>query len=304
MPIHPGAQVHPTALVSEEATLEEGVIVGPRCTIEGPVRVAEGCRLLGDVHLRGDVEIGPRTIVYPYACVGYGPQHVKYGPDDPVGGVRVGAGGVIREHATIHASMYPGKHTTIGERIYMMVASHIGHDCLVGDDVIMCNGALLAGHCEIAPRVYISGNAAIHQFCRVGTGAMVVGGAGCNADVPPFCTLVAPNMLGGLNLVGMRRAGIPRAEITIARRAYREVFRKRFDRAEQIRILDRLGEDSAPVREMAAFVRGSKRGVLSGDGRPRPHMLHWFHERLRPEAWAPSAHEELSLIAKERDALA
>lgn len=294
--------VHPSSTVSDEARLGPGVTVGPRCTIDGPVVLDENVTLIGDVHVYGDTHIGPDSTVYPYACVGFGPQHVKFGHGDPIGGVRIGRNAVIREHATIHAAMHEGAHTTIGDRFYIMVSAHVGHDCVVGSDVIVCNSSLLAGHCEIGDRVYISGNVSVHQFCRIGTGAMLVGGTMCNADVPPFCTLVAPNMLGGLNLVGMRRAGIPRDEITITRRAYREVFRVRIDRTEQLRRLDALGEHAAPVREMAGFVRESKRGVLAGDGRPRPHTLLWLRRALRPGAWKNL--NELAPIAEDDDGLA
>ncbi|MBZ0173304.1 MAG: acyl-ACP--UDP-N-acetylglucosamine O-acyltransferase, partial [Phycisphaerales bacterium] len=230
MPKIEAANIHPTSIVSDEARLAPGVTVGPRCTIEGPVVLGEGVTLISDVQIHGDTRIGAGSTVYPYACIGFGPQHVKIKPGDPIGGVRIGAGAVVREHATVHASMYPDKLTVIGDRFYLMVTGHVGHDCILGDDVIVCNAALLGGHCEIADRVYISGNVVVHQFCRVGRGAMLAGGAGCNADVPPYCTLVENNMLGGLNLVGMRRAGVPREDITIARKAYREAFRVKLDR--------------------------------------------------------------------------
>lgn len=305
MPNVEAANVHPTAIVSDEATLAPGVTVGPRCTIEGSVELGEGVTLLGDVQVHGDAHIGPGSTVYPYACIGFGPQHVKIRPGDPIGGVRIGAEAVIREHATVHASMYPDQLTTVGDRLYLMVNGHIGHDCVVGDDVIVCNGALLAGHCEIAERAYVSGNVAVHQFCRVGRGAMLAGGAGANADVPPYCTLIENNMLGGLNLVGMRRAGVPREEITVARRAYREVFRARLDRDTQIHRLDELGEQSGPVREMAEFVRASKRGVISGDGRPKAYALHWLRQMLRPDVWADAGAESTRLeTAGEHDGLA
>ncbi len=283
--------VHPTAVVDDRARLAPGVEVGPRCTIGDAVELGEGVTLIADVHLRGDTRIGPGTVVYPYACIGFGPQHVKIRHGDPVGAVRIGADAVIREHATIHASMYPDQQTVVGDRLYLMVGAHIGHDCVIGDDVIICNGALLAGHCEVADRAYISGNVAVHQFCRVGRGAMLSGGATCNADVPPYCTAYGINALNGLNLVGMRRAGIPREEITLARRAYREAFRTRIDRDEQIRRLEAFADRCRPAREMADFVRTTKRSVLVGDGRPRPHTIRWFRRALRPDAWTETMTE-------------
>jgi len=281
-----GADVHPTAVIDEGARLGEGVTVGPRCSVGPGVRLGDGVTLIAFVNVTAATEIGENATVYPHACLGFGPQHSRFGLDTPTGGLTIGAGAVIREHATVHTSMYEDKRTVLGDRVYLMVAAHVGHDCLIADDVIICNNALIAGHCEIGERAYISGNVAIHQFCRVGRGAMLTGNTMCNADVPPYCTLVGPNQLGGLNLVGMRRAGVPRGEITIARRAYRDAFRTRCDRTEQLRRLDALAGQSGPVAEMAQFVRATQRGVLSGDGRPRPHMLHWLRNALKRDAWA------------------
>lgn len=281
-----GADVHPTAVIEDGARLGEGVSIGPRCSVGAGVSLADRVTLIADVHVAGDTEIGEGSTVYPYACIGFGPQHVKFDTGTPVGGVTIGAGAVVREHATVHASMYPEQRTVIGERSYLMVGAHIGHDCVIGDDVIICNNALLAGHCEVADRVYVSGSVSVHQFCRIGKGAMLAGGTACNADVPPYCTLIAPNQLGGLNLVGMRRGGVSREAITVARRAYRDAFRDRCDRADQLKRLDALADESEPVAEMAEFVRTTKRGVLSGDGRPRPHMLHWLRKAIRKDAWA------------------
>lgn len=281
-----GVDIHPTAIVEDGARLGEGVSIGPRCTIGPEATLADNVTLIADAHVSGDTEIGPSSTVYPYACLGFGPQHVKFNTQTPIGGVTIGAAAVIREHATVHASMYPDQRTIVGDRAYFMVGAHIGHDCVIGDDVIICNNALLAGHCEVDNRVYISGSVSVHQFCRIGKGAMLAGGTACNADVPPYCTLIAPNQLGGLNLVGMRRGGVSREAITIARRAYRDAFRARCDREEQLNRLDALAEQSDPVAEMAAFVRTTKRGVLSGDGRPRPHVLHWLREAIKKDAWA------------------
>lgn len=290
--------IHPTALVDDAARIAPGVRIGPRCTVEGPVVLGEGVTLIADVHVHGDTRIGPGSVVYPYACIGFGPQHVKIRHGDPIGAVRIGTDTVIREHATVHASMYPDQKTVVGDRLYLMVGGHIGHDCVVGDDVIICNGAMLAGHCEIADRAYLSGGVSVHQFCRVGRGAMLAGGSSCNADVPPYCTLITMNTLNGLNLVGMRRAGLPREEITLARRAYREAFRVRLDRGEQIRRLEALADRCGPAREMAEFVRTTERGVLCGDGRPMAYTLRWLRKALRPDAWIEKIPEE------EHDALA
>lgn len=290
-------QIHPTAVVSPQATLEEGVRVGPLCVVEGPVHLAADVRLMGSNWLRGPMRIGEDTLLYPGACVGLPPQHKAIAESDEVGGVEIGAGCVLREHTTVHAAMKPGERTRVGERLYLMAGAHIGHDCVVGDDVIVCNGSVLAGHVEVHERAYVSGLVSVHQFCRIGTGAMTVGTTAFNVDVPPWCTVVAPNVLGGVNLVGLRRAGVPREEIGLAREAFRRVFRRRTARDEMIAVLEEIGAACGPARQMAEFVRGSKRGVMTGDGRPRIYTLQWLRRAMRPEVWRegldmPEAAEE------------
>ena len=261
---HSDATIHPSAIVDDAATIHRGVSVGPGCIVDAGVTLHEGVRLIANAHITGDTEVGEHTLIYPYACVGFPPQHVKIAPGDPIGGVRIGAHTTLREHTTVHAAMHPGAHTVVGDRNYLMVASHVGHDSILGDDVIVCNGSVIAGHCEIHDKAYISGNCSIHQFCRVGKGAMLSGGNATSVDVPPYCVLPARNTLAGLNLVGMRRAGIPREEITAAREAYRRALRGRPTRADQLAILDALAEKSEPVRLIAEFIRGSTRGIAVG----------------------------------------
>ncbi len=298
MPTTDETTIHPTAAISEDATIEPGAYVGPRCTIEGPVTIKTGARLLGNCHIVGDTIIGSGTTVYPFACIGFGPQHVKIKHGDPTGGVTIGEDCTIREQTSIHAAMHENERTIIGDRLYLMATAHIGHDSIISDDVVICNGSQIAGHCEIHDRAYVSGNVCVHQFCRVGTGAMLSGGNVSSLDVPPYSTLVAMNTLGGLNLVGMRRAGIPREQITIAREAFRKCFRVRHTRDEQIRMLEEFATKSGPVRLMVEFVRTTKRGVSLGDGRPRPHTMQWFRSE---DARRTLAGETIADIADDSD---
>lgn len=261
--------IHPTAIVSPEATVHPGATIGPRCTVSGPATIGPDAHLIGDVQVSGDTAIGAGTVIYPFACIGFGPQHVKIRHGDPIGGVTIGEGCTLREHTTVHAAMDTDARTVIGDRAYMMVGAHIGHDSVLGDDVIVCNSALIGGHCEIHDNAYISGNVAIHQFVRVGRGAMFSGNTGTSLDIPPYAMCAGRNYLNGLNLVGMRRAGIPRQEITVAREAYRRAFKGGLTRDEQLAVLDELAEKSGPVRAMAEFVRGSTRAIATA----RPHAL-------------------------------
>lgn len=257
------AQIHPSAIVSKEAELAPGVEIGPWCEIRGRVKLGEGVRMMARVSIEGPVEIGAGTIMYPNVCIGMPPQDVKFKPGDPTPGVRIGCGAILREYATVHAASKPEAPTTIGDRVFMMVNSHAGHDARVGNDAIMVNAVLLAGHVEIGERALLSGGVAVHQFTRVGRLAMVSGVIAMTMDVPPFCISGERNTINGLNIVGMRRAGIARDDITRLRAAFRDAFRRPLPRQEIIACLEEHGRTCALAQEMADFVRTAKRAVCT-----------------------------------------
>lgn len=262
----PAAKIHPTATIDPEAELSPGVEVGPNCTIRGDVKLGRGVVLIANVFLQGPLEVGEGTVMYPNVCVGFPPQDFKFKPGMASAGVKIGSQCVLREGMTIHqASKAPGAGppTTVGDRCFLMVQSHLGHDARIGNDVVMCNGAMLAGHTEVGDKVTISGNVAIHQFVRVGRLAMLSGLVAISRDLPPFCISGERNTMHGLNQVGLRRNGVPREEITMLRRAFREAFRVRLPRSEQNAILAELGKQSAHVRELAEFCAASKRGLVA-----------------------------------------
>ena len=261
-------QIHPTAVVSPNATLAEGVTIGPYCVIEGEVTLAEGVHLVSHVQLQGPLTIGAGTQVWPFACLGLPPQDYKFGPDSVTAGVRIGQGCIIREHATVHAATNDHTPTTIGDRVFMMGMSHVGHDGNVGDDVILVNYTGLAGHVTIGPKATLSGQCAVHQFCRIGRLAFMSAGTAVSADVPPFCVVNERQRMGGVNLVGMRRSGMARDEITAVREAFRKCFRTTLPKDELIGTLDELGTRSPAVAEMAEFVRTAKRPICPGRGKP------------------------------------
>ncbi len=264
---HETAEVHPSAHVDAEAHLGEGVVVGPRSYIGAGVRLERGVRVIGSAHIEGPATIGAGTMVYPYAVIGMPGQDFKFAPGDATPGVKVGSGCVIREHATIHQATTGDHPTTVGNKCYMMVASHVGHDCVVGNGVILVNSALLAGHVEVHDNAILSGNTAVHQFCRVGRMAIVSGGVATAMDVPPFCLCDQINATNGLNLVGLRRANVPKESIDALRFAFRTVISKSLPREEALQTLRRLGERDPYVREMADFIATSKRGVGRGADR-------------------------------------
>lgn len=265
--------VHPTAIVSDRATIDPTAEVGPYTVIEGDVTLGPGVRIIAQAFLRGPLTIGKGTVVWPGAVLGGTPQDYKFSEDTPTAGIVIGEDCIIREHVTVHSATNDETPTTIKNRVFMMATSHAGHDCLVEDDVILINGAKLAGHVHAMERACVSGNSVIHQFCRLGRFAFVSGGLGISGDVPPFCMAHDRQRLNAINLVGMRRNGFARDEITAVRKAFRECFWKPMTKDEQLGRLDELGAQFPAVQEMADFVREAKRHILPGAGRPRSHAV-------------------------------
>ena len=259
--------IHPTATVDDRAVLADDAEIGPYCIVSGAVTLGPGVRLLARVSLQGPLTIGAGTVVYPNASLGFEPQDYKFKPGSPTAGVVIGAGCLIREHATVHAATNREKPTRIGDRVFLMVNSHVGHDAEVRDDAILVNNVALGGHAEVHERAIVSGGCVLHQFGRVGRLAMCSGGSVMTNDVPPFCMAAQRNMLVGLNLVGMRRSGMPRAEIDAVRSAYREVLRRNPPRAELLAKLAERGRESPSVMLMHDFVASTKRSITPVGGR-------------------------------------
>lgn len=252
--------VHPSASVGPEVQLGEGVEIGPRCEIHGRVTLGDGVRLIGNAYLSGPLTVGAGTIIYPFACIGFPGQDVKFKPGDPTPGVSIGENCTLREHITIHAATKPDHPTIIGNRVFMMINSHVGHDSVVGNDVIMVNNACLAGHTLVQDRATLSGNCAVHQFCRIGRLAFVSGLAAVSCDAPPFSIISVRNTIGSINIIGLRRNGFSNEEITAVRQAYRLAFHgKALTKTQRIQVLDELATESKAVAELAEFVRTAKK---------------------------------------------
>lgn len=258
--------VHPTALISPEANLLPDVKIGAYAVLEGPVTLGPGCVVGPHAHLIGPLTVGANNEFGTGAVIGGPPQHLGYKGE--VTSVEIGDGNVFREHTTVHRGMPvgvgPGTGVTrVGNRGFFMAGAHIAHDCVIGDDVILANGALLGGHVTVAERAFISGNSAVHQFCRVGRLAFLSGASGSSKDIPPFWVMQDVNYVRGLNLVGMRRAGMPPAERTAVRKAYRIIYMTRPAlplSTALLRIEAEVGQFPA-IQELIGFIRTSKRGI-------------------------------------------
>lgn len=253
------AAIHPRAEVDVQAELGAGVEVGPFAVIEAGVVVGDGTRVLAGAHLRAGTTLGRENLVRDHAVLGGDPQDTAY--DGAETFLRVGDRNIFGEGCTLHRGTAPGSETRIGNDCFFMANSHAGHNCIVEDQVILANGALLGGHVHVGARAFVSGNTVVHQHLRVGRLAMLGGGSTFTADVPPFMMATEFNVLRGLNVVGIRRAGIEREAIAALRRAYRQLFGRR--RNLKIAREAVAAEPDLPpeVEELLAFLVDTPRGL-------------------------------------------
>lgn len=256
-------RIHPTAIVDPGCEFGDGVEIGPYCVLSGRVTLGAGVRLVSHVMLQGPVKIGDRTTIYPYACIGFPPQDLKFKLGDVTAGVVIGQDGMLREHVTIHASTKPDIPTTVGDRAFLMVNTHFGHDVRVGNDVTIVNNCMLAGHVQLGDRVLMGGGAGIAQLVRIGMLSFLGGNTGMTLDVAPFSICALRNTMTGVNVVGMRRAGYARTEIDGVRKAYAQCFVERLPKPEMIVRLREMGATCPAVQTMADFVASSTRGICT-----------------------------------------
>jgi UDP-N-acetylglucosamine acyltransferase len=256
-------RIHPTAVIAPEAELADDAHVGPYVVIEGRVRIGSGCILRPHAHLCGPLNMGRNNVIFSGAVLGERPQHLQY-KDEPTS-LEIGDANVFREHVTIHrGTTHTGK-TQIGNRNFFMAGSHIAHDCTIGNGCILANGALVGGHCKVGDGVYLSGNCAIHQFVRVGRLALLSGCSATTKDIPPFIMQQGINCVVGINLIGMRRAGMTHAQINAVRHAFHVLYRQGQTITTALDQLEReLGAIDA-ITEMIAFIRESTRGISVAD---------------------------------------
>ena len=255
MAIAESAVIHPTALVEDGAEIGERATIGPYCVVGPEVSLASEVTLRSHVSVEGWTAIGEGTIVFPFASIGSAPQDLKYKGERTR--LEIGARNRIREHATMNPGTEGGGGLTkVGDDGLFMMGTHVGHDCLVGDGVILANNATLAGHVQVGDFAVLGGLCAIHQFCRIGRHAMVGGMAGVEKDVIPFGSVLGNRAaLGGLNLIGLKRRGFDRETIQALRKAYEMLFYGEGVLAERVAEVTSAFAEVAPVKEILDFIQ-------------------------------------------------
>ncbi len=249
--------IHPTALVAPGAHLGPGTRVGPYAIVEEETVLGAGCQLRAHAVVKRYARLGEANVIHEGAVVGGEPQDLSFqgGPT----GLRIGDRNTLREGVTIHRANKPGGETTVGSDCFLMAYVHVAHDCHVGDRVVMANNVALAGHVSVSDRAFLSGAVVVHQFCRVGRLAMVGGTTKVVQDCLPFViTDGHPARARGLNVVGLRRAGVTASQLRALRQGYRLLLRSALPLAEALERMTALGDPL--VDELVEFVRGSRRG--------------------------------------------
>ena len=248
------SNIHPTAIIDEGAQIGQDVSIGPFCCIGSDVTLCDGVKLESHVALSGITAIGEATHIFPFASIGHQPQDLKYHGEPSR--LEIGANNVIREHVTMNPGTEGGGLLTkVGDNCLFMMASHVAHDCSIGDSVILVNNATLGGHVEIDDFAIVGGLSAVHQFVRIGRHAMIGGCSGVENDVIPYGSVVGNRAhLSGLNLVGLKRRGFSRDIIHDLRRAYRLLFSQEGTQAERLTDVSELFPNIEPVMEILEFM--------------------------------------------------
>ena len=257
-------KIHPTAIVDAGAELGDDVEIGPYSVIDAGAVIGEKCVLQSHVVIEGSVKMGAGNFVGHGAIIGPIPQDLGF-KREIQSGVEIGSGNVIRECCTIHRGASEGSMTIVGDRNFLMVATHLGHDCRIGNGVVIANNSLLAGHVRIDDGAFIGGGSRFHQSIRIGRLVMAEGRFSKN--LPPFMS-AAKNQVYGMNIVGMRRAGFSQADRDEVKRAFRLLYKSGLNTKQALEKVEEAG--FGPIgREFFEFVaEAGKRGIISYSGDP------------------------------------
>ena len=259
--------IHASAFIDPRADVHPTASIGPHVMIDGPVTIGAGCQIGPSAVILGHTEIGAGCRIHAHAVIGDLPQDRAY-----TGGTtfcRIGSECSIREGVTIHRGTALGSATVIGNRCLLMTNSHVGHNCELADDVTLVSGALLGGHVKVGARAIISGNAAIHQFVRIGELALVGILARVTQDIPPFVITNQEGEVAGVNAVGLRRAKLTSAEKEELKTAFRLIQQCRIGRDVAVDYLKQIVSTDAGRRLLEFFEEGSRRGITTRAPRRR-----------------------------------
>ncbi len=266
MPFDPSTTIHPSAIVEDGAIIGADCFIGPFCYIGPEVKIGDSVKLFSHVVIAGDTKIGDGTKIWPFASVGHQPQDLKYKGEKTR--LEIGKNCQIRESVSISPGTESGGGITrIGDSCLMMLGAHVGHDCIVGDRVILANNVSIAGHVTLEDDVIIGGLSGVHQFCKIGRGAMIGGLSAVASDVIPFGSVVASRpSLAGLNLIGLKRRGSNKDDIKALRSAFNELFNDEGTLKERAEMVAEKYQSNQLVMQVTNFLLSdSSRSFMTPD---------------------------------------
>lgn len=254
--------IHPTAIIDDLAGVAEGVSVGPFCVIGPEVEIGAGTVIGPHVVIRGPTRIGRENRIFQFASIGEDPQDKKY--QGEITRLEIGDRNVIREYSTVHRGTIQDKAVTrIGDDNLLMAYTHVAHDCVIGNGVIMANGASLAGHVTVDDCAILGGFSLVHQFCRIGRYSFSGMGSVISRDIPPYVMVGgSPTRPRGINSVGMERRGFDADSILQIKRAFKLIYKSRLKLEEAIESLASMAEQSTEVLPLLEFLKQSGRSII------------------------------------------
>lgn len=256
------SKIHPSAVIEDGAIIGDDVEIGPFCHVGPRVKLGNGVKLLSHAVIAGITTIGANTRIFPFASLGHEPQDLKFHGEETT--LDIGENCTIREGVTMNPGTAgdQGK-TVVGNNCVFLANAHVAHDCILGNNIIFSNAVMVAGHCKIGDNVIFGGGAGVHQFCRIGNNAFIGGMAGLENDVIPYGVALGNRAyLGGLNVIGMKRAGMAREDIHSVRAAYKHIFGGEQTIAEAVDNMPEALATHEVVKKIVDFVRSGENRSL------------------------------------------
>ncbi|HNX69155.1 MAG TPA: acyl-ACP--UDP-N-acetylglucosamine O-acyltransferase [Candidatus Omnitrophota bacterium] len=266
------SEIHPSAIIGKNVEIGVCNAIGPNVIIEDGVKIGAHNKILSGALIARGTELGNYNTIHMNAVVGHEPQDLAYRGEETF--TKIGNKNVIREFVTIHRGTKAGTATVLGDENFLMAYCHVAHNCHLGSNIIMVNQASLTGHCHVEDRAFLSGMTGFHQFTRIGTLAMVSALSAINKDIPPYVICGGrPAVAQGINVVGMRRAGIGLETRTEIKEAYRLLYRSGLNVSQAVEAIKKSLK-SKEVAHMVEFIEASKRGILDGAGATSDTISH------------------------------
>ena len=257
--------IHSMAIVDSKAEIADNVEIGPFCIIGPNVKIGAGTKLVSHCSITGNTTLGENNTLSQFVSLGSPPQDLDW--KNAPSFLKIGSGNIFREGFTANVGTKPDSSTIIGNDCFFMINSHVAHNCKIGNNVILVNGALIAGYVELGDSCIMSGNTAIHQFCKAGRLSMLGGCTPVSRDIPPFMMCFSKsNAVSGINIVGMKRNGISNESIKAIKEVHKIFFRSNLSVKQAMETLqtDSNLTNISEVKEFIDFVSASKRGILKG----------------------------------------